>query len=191
MTEQADLVKRPSGVRKYQDRGLRHRFYQWTKKRKLGCVGHNTYIERNTEFQRHPEKIFLGDNVIIKEGCRICPTNPEAQITIGDWTTIGHHTFIFATSNVTIGKNTLIAPFCYFVDSNHGIAKEKLIREQPMSARKITVGDDVWIGTNVVVLKGVTIGNGVVIGAGSVVSSDVEPYQIISGNPAQVKDIRR
>lgn len=50
----------------------------------------------------------------------------------------------------------------------------------------IIVKDDVWIGTNVLVLSGITIGQGAVVGAGSVVTKDVPPYAIVGGNPARV-----
>jgi acetyltransferase-like isoleucine patch superfamily enzyme len=55
------------------------------------------------------------------------------------------------------------------------------LREEP-----VTIEDDVWIGSNVVVLKGVTIGRGAVIGAGSVVTHDVPPLVLVAGNPARV-----
>ena len=48
------------------------------------------------------------------------------------------------------------------------------------------MGDDVWIGTNSVVLPGVTIGKGAVIGAGTVVTKDIPEYAIAVGNPARV-----
>jgi virginiamycin A acetyltransferase len=47
------------------------------------------------------------------------------------------------------------------------------------------IGNDVWIGREAMVLPGVTIGDGAVIGARSVVTRDVEPYQIVAGNPAR------
>lgn len=49
-----------------------------------------------------------------------------------------------------------------------------------------TIGNDVWIGMNVLIKPGVTIGNGAVIGMGSVVTKDVPPYTIVAGNPAHV-----
>ncbi|TLD68452.1 CatB-related O-acetyltransferase [Phragmitibacter flavus] len=49
----------------------------------------------------------------------------------------------------------------------------------------VTIGNDVWIGQNAMILSGVTIGNGAVIAAGSVVNKDVEPYTIAGGNPAK------
>jgi virginiamycin A acetyltransferase len=52
-----------------------------------------------------------------------------------------------------------------------------------------TIGHDVWIGTNTVVLRNVAIGHGAVVGAGSVVTRDVEPFTVVAGAPA--RQIRR
>ena len=53
----------------------------------------------------------------------------------------------------------------------------------------ITIGNDVWIGNNAIILSGVSIGNGSVVAAGSVVTKDIQPYQIVGGNPAKrIKD---
>lgn len=49
-----------------------------------------------------------------------------------------------------------------------------------------SIGHDVWIAHNVVVMAGVKIGNGAVIGRNAVVTKDVEPYQIVVGNPGKV-----
>jgi len=49
-----------------------------------------------------------------------------------------------------------------------------------------TVGNDVWIGTNALIIPGVVIGDGAVIAAGSVVTKDVSPYAIVGGVPAQI-----
>ncbi len=59
----------------------------------------------------------------------------------------------------------------------------------PTSKGPITVGSDVWIGKNVVILSGVTVGAGAAIGANSVVTRDVRPYAIVAGNPA--RELRR
>ena len=49
----------------------------------------------------------------------------------------------------------------------------------------ITIEDDVWIGTNSVILSGVSIGRGAIVAAGSIVSKNVEPYSIVGGIPAK------
>ncbi|KLT66787.1 hypothetical protein AB669_05460 [Pedobacter sp. BMA] len=50
---------------------------------------------------------------------------------------------------------------------------------------KTTIGNDVWIGANVVVFDDVIIGDGAIIGAGSIVTKDVQPYSIVFGSPAK------
>jgi len=49
----------------------------------------------------------------------------------------------------------------------------------------VIIGNEVWIGTDALILSGVTIGDGAVVGARSVVTKDVAPYSIVAGNPAR------
>ena len=51
---------------------------------------------------------------------------------------------------------------------------------------QVIIGNDVWIGANVIILPGVNIGHGAVIAAGAVVTKDVEPYAIVGGVPAKL-----
>ncbi len=162
---------------------LSNRLRYWYWQSKLKYCGKHVHLDRNVRFLRFPKNISIFDNVIIKEGARICSCNENAQIFIGENTTIGYHNFIFASNRINIGKNCLIAPFVYIVDSDHQIAKEKLINEQPNESAPISIGNDVWIASNVTILKGVTIGEGAVIGAHSLVNTDVAPYSIVAGAP--------
>jgi virginiamycin A acetyltransferase len=54
----------------------------------------------------------------------------------------------------------------------------------------IKIGNDVWIGTGVVLMPGITIGDGAVIGAFSVVAKDIPPYAVVVGNPARINKYR-
>ena len=49
-----------------------------------------------------------------------------------------------------------------------------------------TIGNDVWIGSNAIILQGVNVGDGAVVAAGAVVTKDVPPYAIVAGVPAKV-----
>ena len=54
---------------------------------------------------------------------------------------------------------------------------------------KVYLGNDVWIGANVVILDGISIGDGAIVGANSIVTKDIEPYSIVGGVPA--KEIKK
>jgi acetyltransferase-like isoleucine patch superfamily enzyme len=69
------------------------------------------------------------------------------------------------------------------------VALRRLKRGPEMFARCV-IGNDVWLGHNVVVLAGVRIGDGAVIGAGAVVTKDIPDYAVAVGNPAVVKHYR-
>lgn len=56
--------------------------------------------------------------------------------------------------------------------------------------QRVTIGHDVWIGYNAVILAGVTVGTGAVVGAGAVVSKDVPPYSVVGGVPAKLIKMR-
>lgn len=60
----------------------------------------------------------------------------------------------------------------------------------PYTNGDIIIGNDVWIGTNAIILSGVTIGHGAIIAAGAVVTKDVPSYAIVGGNPAKIIKFR-
>jgi len=55
-----------------------------------------------------------------------------------------------------------------------------------MVYKAVTIGENVWIGTHVLILPGAEIGEGAVIGAGTVVSGVIPPMAVVGGNPAKV-----
>jgi len=92
---------------------------------------------------------------------------------------------------VALGSGVRVGAHSSLLGFNHGFAPDEPVHRQPLTSKGITVGDDVWIGSNVVVLDGVTIGDHCVVGAGAVVTKDLPPWTIAAGNPARPLRDRR
>jgi len=86
---------------------------------------------------------------------------------------------------VTIGNDVLLAPNVCIYTVNHATNPERR-RAALEYARPITIGNNVWIGGNSVILPGVTIGDNTIIGAGSVVTKSIPANVIAAGNPCKV-----
>lgn len=134
-------------------------------------------------FGEHGGSLTLGNNVVIKHGCviRTCTGN----LAFGDNVVINYGCIIHGLGGIVIGSNTLLSPNVQIYSQNHGIAKDKLIRDQKQAGKGIKIFRDVWIGAGAIVLDGVTIGTGAIVGAGSVVTKDILAYEIWAGNPAK------
>ncbi len=86
---------------------------------------------------------------------------------------------------ITVGDNVFIGPRVSFYCAQHPI--DAAVRISYLeSGKPITVGSDVWVGGDTVILGGVTIGDNVVIGAGSVVTKDIPSNSVAVGNPCRV-----
>jgi acetyltransferase-like isoleucine patch superfamily enzyme len=163
---------------------------------------------------RHPHKISLGSDVVIDEGCvldakgtsnrgiaigngvfigRLSSLNTkDGDIDIEDRVNIGSFSTVFSASQVTVGRETLLAAYTYLVGGGHasddtGVA----ILDQPRPSRGIRIGAGSWIGTRASVLDGVAIGQGVIVGAHAVVTRDLPDFSVAAGLPATVLRSRR
>ena len=138
------------------------------------------------------------------------PTIKNPNIIVGDFTYIADsefeshvtHHYDFIGDKLIIGKFCQIAAGVEFVmnGANHQMNAVSTFPFYTLEGWKMNppaksdmpfkgdtvIGNDVWIGQNATILPGVHIGDGAIIGANSVVGSDVEPYTIVVGNPAEV-----
>lgn len=142
--------------------------------------------------------ISIADNCWINYDVEICPGK---LIKIGNKTTIQKRSTI--NGNVQIGEECIIAPNVFISSGTHiyNLKPELSIREQEKYAidnnieekydRPITIGNDVWIGVNSVILPGVRIGDHCIVGANAVVTKDVESGKIVAGVPAKVIGLRQ
>lgn len=104
---------------------------------------------------------------------------------VGDGSYINFGLTLVDDSEIHIGKRVLIAPHVTFSTAGHPLHPELRSTGEQFSSR-ITVEDDVWIGSHVTILPGVTIGYGSVIAAGAVVTQNVPPMVIVGGVPAKI-----
>lgn len=107
------------------------------------------------------------------------------NIEIGENFYSNYNCTILDCAKVTIGNNVMFAPNVSLFTAGHPIHSEPR-NEGIEYAFPITIGDNVWIGGNVVVNPGVSIGENCVIGSGSVVTKDIPANSIAVGNPCRV-----
>ena len=109
--------------------------------------------------------------------------NPDAFLSIGRFVSISPGVVFILEGNHAIDT---ISTYPIAVEADDWVLNPANPEHQAISKGPVTVGDDVWIGTNAMIMSGVTIGQGAIIAAASVVTRDVEPYSIVGGNPAKV-----
>ena len=114
----------------------------------------------------------------------------DPLLEIGDHSYVGWQVTISAAKHVRIGSHVLIANGVFICDNpGHPLNPDKRRAGEPVApeqVRPVDIGDDVWLGTNVVVMPGVRIGAGTVVGAGAVVTRDLPARVLAAGNPARV-----
>jgi acetyltransferase-like isoleucine patch superfamily enzyme len=107
------------------------------------------------------------------------------NIEVGENFYANYNCIILDCAKVIIGDNVLLAPNVSLFTAGHPIHYE--LRNQELEyAFPITIGNNVWIGGNVIVNPGITIGDNTVIGSGSVVTKNVPANVIAVGNPCKV-----
>ena len=178
-------------------------FYTATTRLKLGALGCSCGKKFKIDgklwvWAQKKGCIHIGDNVRINSrfGSNLVGlTNPVVFQCLENGTiAIGNNSglssvVLSARSNIIIGDNVKIGANVRVFDHDHHSLDSIFRRggedKSHVKTRPVVIGDDVFIGTNSIILKGVSVGNRSVIGAGSVVSCDVPADEIWAGNPAR------
>lgn len=144
----------------------------------------HSVIHRTARMDTPPYRKFsLGDYSVVESFA--CINNAVGDVMIGDHTRIGLHNTIIGP--VSIGSHVNLAQGITVTALNHNFKDpDKRIDEQGVSTNPVTIGNDIWIGANAVILPGVTIGDHSVVAAGAVVTKDIPPHSLVAGVPAKV-----
>ena len=153
---------------------------------------HHISCGRNVKFEDYSEihglcsqGLIFGDNVTIGRGVMIRPSSYYGVdlgmgLKVGNNSSIGPHAYVGCSGMITIGDNVMFGPKCSLFAENHVFSStESTIKSQGVSQKGITIEDNCWIGSNVVILDGVTIGKDSVIAAGTIVTKDVPAGSIV------------
>ena len=131
----------------------------------------------------------IGYGTVILDGFNV--RNPN-KIQIGKRCFVNINCFIQGAGGVSIGDDVLIAPNVSFYSENHIFENSrKRINEQGFERKPIKIGNDVWIGANVVLLPGVILGDGCVIAAGAVITKSFPKNSVIGGVPGKLLKVRK
>ena len=148
-------------------------------------------------FVRHPSaQILLGRHLVLRSSFaantiginRPCffSAGPGALLQIGDDCGFSG-TVIAAQQQIILGQRVMCGANVTITDADrHPLDPAARARGEGGATAPIQIGDDVWLGMNVLVLKGVQIGAGAVVAANSVVVSDIPPGCLAGGQPAKV-----
>jgi acetyltransferase-like isoleucine patch superfamily enzyme len=132
-------------------------------------------------------RLEVGRGVLFEPGVWITAPG-TARVRIGAGTILNLGVMVAAQELVEIGEHCMLANGCFVSDAAHRYDDPELpVPWQGFQSRGPTrIGENCWLGANVVVTSGVTIGERCVIGANSVVTHDVEPFSVAAGAPARV-----
>ncbi|KAK4033105.1 putative acetyltransferase [Parachaetomium inaequale] len=124
----------------------------------------------------------VGDGTFIEPPFRV---DYGCNIRLGQRFYANFNLIILDCAIVTIGDRVMFGPNVSLLSATHETDVQSR-RDDVEYAKPITIGDDCWIGGNVVVLPGVTIGQGCTVAAGAVVTKDIPAWSVAMGTPARV-----
>lgn len=149
------------------------------------------YLDEGVYLHACPSGINIGENTYIMHHAELHVYNfrdlPNASIKIGEDCLIGEFNVIRGQGGVSIGDRVYTSPGTQLIAVNHVFDDPNIpFTHQGITAEGITIEDDVWLGSNVIVTDGVHIGQGAVIAAGAVVTKDIPAHAIAAGVPATI-----
>lgn len=154
--------------------------------------GSNVTIENNCRIDGFARKrIYFGNNVKIGAYSNLLSTSHLATygigLKMGNNSAVGDFTHFGAPGGIVIGDDVIMGSYVSFHSENHNFSDTtKPIREQGVTSKGITIGNNIWVGAKVTFLDGCKVGNNCVVAAGAVVNSEFPDNCVIGGVPAKI-----
>jgi acetyltransferase-like isoleucine patch superfamily enzyme len=154
-------------------------------------LGNGVYLDKGSYLHACPKGIEIGAETIVMHGAILHVYNfrdmQQSGIKIGCNSLIGEYCVIRGQGGVTIGDRVYTSPFTQIIAVNHVFDDPKRpFTEQGITAARIIIEDDVWLGAGAIITDGVRVGKGAVVAAGAVVTKDVPPHTVVGGVPARI-----
>jgi len=132
-------------------------------------------------------KLIFGERFTFRKNFSLIIDGKKAKIKIGDNVFFNNFCTLASMENITIGSNTIFGENVKIYDHNHNYKDPKIpIKKQGYNSAPITIGENCWIASNVIILKGVTIGDHCVIGAGNIIYKDVSNHTVLLSKQEQI-----
>lgn len=132
---------------------------------------------------------MMGENVNIEHGAWF---GSGKDLEIGDNSGLGINCHVL--NNTKIGKNVMMGPNCYMLESLHNYDRTDIsMAEQGFSSKRcqVIIGDDVWIGRDVMIIGSKEIKTGSIVGARCLLTKSFPEYSVIGGNPSKLLKSRK
>lgn len=137
-------------------------------------------FSKNTKMQFNKNSsVKIGKNVI-SDGDNTFFVDNNANLLIGDNVYFNERTVISCKRKISIGNNCLFGPDVKLYDNNHKFYANAGVSGNEYSCDDIQIGDNCWIGANVIILKGTKIDNNTIIGAGCIVQGEIPKNSVVT-----------
>lgn len=156
--------------------------------------GENIDLAENIVLQG-VDKIYLGNNIIIKQGCEIAINlkyynkSIKCNLKIDDNSFFNRYVCIETFNEIFIGKYVMFGPQVYISDKDHEyeyFEAPPMLQGYLQNSNKIIIKDGAWIGAGSKIIGNVTIGFGSVVGANTVVVKDIPNHCLVTGTPGKI-----
>ncbi|MSS44404.1 CatB-related O-acetyltransferase [Anaerosalibacter bizertensis] len=166
--------------------------------KQLKCMFQSIFIFKKKKIRISPLAYYddvcvFKENIYIDRFCNLHNVKMDEYSYVGYRTsigccTIGKYCSIGADVKIGLGKHptNYISTSPIFYTENNCLGVKLVQGTYFKQNEEVIIGNDVWIGSNAIIMGGVKIGHGAIIGSGAVVTRDVEPYAIVGGVPARI-----